>query len=435
MSSNNHPLARPASQVVRPPWLIFLFLAAVFFLVQHDLAYSKRGTDNFSSSEDDVTAAVAEGSLTRRITLLSLGLFAVVSLIRHRANCRLRISGPLGWFLLSFTAWAFASPLWAEDMALTLRRLPIFGIFCIAAVAIARRLSIREIILWTFFSSALFLAIGVLAEVFLGMFRPFASGYRFAGTLHPNAQGINCALLILSGMAAADIEKHKRTIFRVCALLGLVFLVLTASRTAFAAAILSLAVYFALECSRRAKFVLAYALSIAFCVLLLVLGNALLPDLKSAAMLGRDDSTVGSLNGRAGIWDDVGYYIDRRPILGYGYAGFWTPAHMSEISEKEKWGVPDGHSAYLDYLLTLGAVGLTAFALLLFAGIVRAFRFYSLSRNSVFAFFAAFLVFCALDGLLESAIVEPSLLMFLGIVVLTQLAFICRPEATRMVNS
>lgn len=69
-------------------------------------------------------------------------------------------------------------------------------------------------------------------------------------------------------------------------------------------------------------------------------------------------------------------------------------------------------------------MGLVGYVLLLFAGIVRAFHFHRLSRDSGFAFFGAFLVFCALDGLLESATIDASLPMFLSTVVLAQLAFV-----------
>jgi exopolysaccharide production protein ExoQ len=422
MSSNNHSLTKPTLPVGRPPWLVFLFITTVSFFIYNDLLNAANGIGNYDGVEDTIVGAVAEGSASRRVALVSLAIFAIVILIRHRANVRLRIQDSLGWILLGFAALAFASPIWAEDRLLTLTRVAVFAILCIAAVAVVHRFSVREIILWAFFTSGSYLVIGVVAEALFGTFRPFASGYRFAGTLHPNNEGINCALLLLSGLAAADVEKQKKIIYRICALVGFVFLVLTASRTAFASALLALAVYLGAVCSKRTKIVMAYALSIVFCVLLMGLGNAFLPDLKSAVMLGRDDSTVGSFNGRTGVWDEISHYVQRRPILGYGYGGFWTPAHISEISEGEKWGIPNSHSAYLDNLLMLGAVGLVGYVLLLFAGIRSAFRFYSHLRGSAFAFFGAFLVFCALDGLLESAPIEPSLLMFLSLVVLIYLS-------------
>jgi len=432
MSYNNHQHVGPTLQIGRPPWLMFLFLAVVFFSVYHDLSYSEKGPDNFNPSEDNIVTNVAEGSPVHRIALLSLGLFAIGSLVRHRTNGRLRIHGSLGWILMCFAAWALLSPMWAEDLALTIRRLAVFGILCIAAAAIARRFSLREIVLWTLFSSTLFLAIGFSAEVLLGTFRPFASGYRFAGTLDPNNQGVNCALLLLSGVAAADVEKRRRTLFRACALVGFAFLILTASRTSFAAALLSLAVYLGAVCSRATKIAMVYVLCMALCILLLVPG--LVPDFKSAILLGRDDSGIDSFHGRIGVWEEVGYYIHQRPILGYGYGGFWTPTHISAISDEEKWGVPNSHSAYLDCLLALGVVGLVAYILLLLAGIKRAFRFQKLSQNSAFAFCGALLVFCALDGLLESAIVNPSLLMFLSCVILASLAFKDSSHTRRFCN-
>jgi len=433
MSYTNHLHTGTGFQVERPPWLVFLFLAAAFFLCHHDLFCSKRATEGFNPSADEVVAEVVAGSLYHRIGFLALGVFATVGLIRHR-GAQLRINGLLGWIMLFFAGWALLSLVWAEDTNQTFRRLVTFAILCLAVVYIARRFSLREIVLWTLFTTGFYLLIGVSAEITLGTFQPFASGYRFAGTLLPNTQGINCALLLLAGVAAGDVEKHSRTLFRACALLGFVFLVLTASRTASAAGLLAVAVYMSAVCSRTTKIAMAYALSIAFCALLLVLGNAFTPHLKSALMLGKDDSTADSFSGRIGIWGDVRYYIYQRPLLGYGYGGFWTPTHLSTISSEEKQGVPNSHSAYLDYFLTLGAVGMVAYALLLMVGIGRAFRFYKLSQNSAFAFCGALLVFCALHGLLESAVVYPSHLMLLGAVVLTRLAFVCPPSATGIVN-
>jgi exopolysaccharide production protein ExoQ len=406
------------------PWLTFLFLAATFFLIYHDTSNSKKGIDNYGASKDDLIAAVDNGSLTRRVALSSLGFFAIATLFRYRIIQRLRIHGALGWLILGFVAWAMLSLIWAEDVALTSKRLIVFGILCAAAVALASRFSIRQMILWTLFSTTLYLIVGVSAEVFFGTFRPFASGYRFAGTLPVNGQGINCALLLLSGLAAADLEKHRRTLFRACALVGFTFLILTESRTAIAAALFAYGVYWGAVYSNRAKIVMACVVSITLCLLFLFLGDAFSPRLGGAVMLGRDDATPNSFNGRVGVWKDVGYYIDRHPVLGYGYAGFWTPAHISEISREEKWGIPDSHSAYLDYLLTLGVPGLVVYVLLLSIGIRRAFRLHELSQNSALAFFGALLLFCALDGLLESAVFDPTLLMFLGMVALAQLAFV-----------
>jgi exopolysaccharide production protein ExoQ len=428
VSYSKPPHAGSALQVGRPPWLTFLFLAAVFFLVYHDLTYSKKGIDNYNLSEDDLVTQVTQGSLTRPIALLSLGLFAIVSLARRRANGRLRINGPLGWILLGFAAWAFLSLIWAEDVTLTLKRLVVFGILCIAAAAITRGFSLREIILWTLFATSLFLVIGVFAEVFFGTFRPFASGYRFAGTIHPNGEGIDCGLLLLSAVAAAHVEKQGRVLYWACGLLGLVFLILTQSRTAFAAVLVAFVAYFAAVSSKRTKIVVTSGLAMALWIPLVVGGGALLPELQAAVTLGRGDSNIHSFNGRTEIWDEVSYYVHRRPVLGYGYGGFWNEDHITEMSAENQWGVGAGHSAYLDCLLELGLVGLITYVLAFLLGIRRAFYLHRISHNAAFAFLGAVLVFSALDGLLESILMTPTLPLFVSMIAAIRLACASSPR-------
>src|ERR1019366_9554403 len=288
MSYIGHPHAGLALKAARPPYVLFLLLAASFFFSYHDITNAKRGIDNYNLSQDDLVATV-NGSPVHHIALLSLGAGTIFILLRHRAKGRVRIDGPLGWFLLSFVVWAFVSPIWAEDLTVTLQRLAGFGVLCIAAVAVVRRFSLPEIILWTFFSTALFLLIGIVLEVIFGTFRPFTSGYRFAGSLHPNLQGIDCGLLLLSAVAAADVERRWRAMFLACAFLGFVFLILSGSRTALAAAVL--------------------ALVILFCSIFIFGGALSFSGLKSAVLLGRDDpATVDSFTGRTMIWEDVGSY-------------------------------------------------------------------------------------------------------------------------------
>ena len=425
MSYDNYPGTASTLHIRRPPWPLLLFITVVFLLSYNHLSFARHSIGNYLGTQDELIEHVVQGSLIHRIAILLLGIVAITSLAYHRASGCLRVEGSLGWLLLAFATWIFLSPIWSEDLTLTLRRVVAFGILWIAAVAVVRRATLREIILWTFFNTALFLLIGIAAEVVFENFHPFASGYRFSGTMHPNYQGMQCGLLLLSGVAAADMEKHNNTLFRACALAGFGFLILTKSRTAFAATLFALAVYFAAVWSRRSLTAMVYGLTIIACVLFLFVWVGLLPGLRSAVLLGRDSpASVDSLSDRTMIWKDLGYYIRQRPLLGYGYRGFWTPTHISVISDEEKEAIPSSHSTYLQYLLTLGPVGVVAYVLLLFAGIKRAFRSHRLSGNPALAFCGALLVFCALDGFLEVVIIEGSPLMFPCMVILTWLAFV-----------
>jgi exopolysaccharide production protein ExoQ len=423
--------AGPAVQVRRSPWLLLSFVTVVSLLSYHDLRHAKNLIGDYNESQDQLLAYVNDGSVIHRVALIVLGVIAIYSLARYRGPGRLRINGSLGWFVLSFAAWAFISPLWAEDLSLTVRRVVAFGIIWIAAIAIVRYASLREIVLWIFFSTVLFVSVGVVAEVVFGTFQPFASGYRFAGTMHPNYQGMQCGLVLLSAVAAADIEKRWRVLFLACGFLGFALMVLSGSRTSLAAVVLALSVYLAAVSSRTAKIATVFGCSIIVCLFLLSLGAGSFPNLKTAILLGRDDpGNVDSLSGRMMIWKDVGDYISQRPILGYSYGGFWTPTHVNAISDKEDQAIPNSHSTYIEYLVTLGPVGLATYSLLLFAGIRHAFRAHRLSHNPAFAFCGALLVLCALNGFLEVVITEGSPLMFPFIVVLAFLAFIPSQQYT-----
>lgn len=431
MTYRNDPRTWPAFRPQRRSLLLFLFLATVFFFCQHDLFYSRTVSQGYDFSVDQVVAAMDAGSINRQIALGVLGVFAVGSLVRHR-GLRLRINGPLGWLMVFYACLAFLSPVWADDTMLTVRRLMVFATLCLATAAIARRFSLRQVVWWTFMTTGIYLAVGVLAEIALGTFRPFTSGYRFAGTIHPNHQGINCVLFLLSGVAVADMEKTKKTIFRFCALIGIVFLVLTGSRTAFAAGFLALTVYFLMVSPKQAKLVALLAallVGMALWVPFALSGGTSLPNVESAFMLGRHATKVHSFNGRSDIWNNVSYYIDRRPILGYGYGGFWTVRHITELTEAteklgtDRFGVSESHDAYIDCLLDLGFVGLTAFVLILVGGVVRSVALYRASHSPALAFSGAFLVFCLVNGLLESAIVGSIFFTFLILMILIQLGF------------
>jgi exopolysaccharide production protein ExoQ len=432
MSHCDYTNTRPTLQVRRCPWFLFLIITTIFLLSYHDLSHAKNSIGDYNESQDELLAYVVDGSPVHRILLLSLGLIATVSLARHRGNSPLRIGGLLGWLVLAFAGWALISPIWADDFTLTIRRVVAFEILWVSAIAIVRRASLREIILWIWLSTTIFLLIGIAAEIVFGTFHPFASGYRFAGTMHPNYQGMQCGLLTLSAVAAANMETRRRVLFWACGCLGFVFLILTGSRTSLAAALLALVVYSAMVSSRTTKIATVFGCSLIVSFLALSLGTGLLPRLKTAILLGRDDpGNVDSLSGRMMIWEDVGYYIRQRPFLGYGYGGFWTPTRISVISDEEKQAIPNSHSTYMEYLVSLGPAGLVAYVLLLFAGIRRAYRFHRLSRNSAFAFCGALLVFCALIGFLEVVITEGSPLMFPCILILAYLAFTLSEESAR----
>jgi O-antigen ligase len=430
MNNGTFTRIRSTLKARTPPWLFLSFLSAVFFLVQHNFSNAQ----SYDVAPDDEIALVANGSAIHSVAQILLGVLSVLSIVRNRAVRRLNLGGPLGWAVLCFTVWALCSPIWAEDFSLTLRRTAAFGILCIAAVAVAHRYSLREIILWTFFTTLFFVLTGVLAEIGYGTFHPLESGYRFAGTLHPNGQGVQCGLLTLSALAAANSELRWRRLLMGSSILGFIFLILSGSRTSLIATLFATIVYVAAVWSRRTKLAVAFGLSVLLCICLSSIAANVISHPKNAITLGRvdDPSDDDSFNGRTTVWQDVGAYIRERPILGYGYGGFWTPKHIDELSDEGKWTVAASHSAYLDCLLSLGSVGFLTYALVLITGLSRAFRLYRLSHNPVFAFCGALVVFIMVDGVLDSIVLGTSLIIFIFMTALVRLAVLPSSDAVTL---
>jgi O-antigen ligase len=165
-------------------------------------------------------------------------------------------------------------------------------------------------------------------------------------------------------------------------------------------------------------------------LLFLLQANGVLGASGTALLLGREDSNLSTLTGRTDIWGFALQHAAERPILGYGYNSFWSPRHTAEVSAVVDWKISEGHSAYLDTLLNLGVVGLMLFVALLAAGMGAALWAHRRTRDPVLAVAAAILLFGALDGLLESAVVIPNLLSFVTLAILAALAVGCARAST-----
>jgi len=68
-----------------------------------------------------------------------------------------------------------------------------------------------------------------------------------------------------------------------------------------------------------------------------------------------------SFTGRTTIWGFSETEIAQRPLLGWGYQGFWlVGADAPSVTEAPGWvkGMPNSHNGYYDTMLELGYVGL-----------------------------------------------------------------------------
>ena len=150
---------------------------------------------------------------------------------------RLRTTGWLPALMIFYLAWSIASVLWSIDPGMSCRRLAVL-MFCVRgsvrvcpAVPAPRRGRdgdghCRRPICW--WASA--------RNWRSARFRPWSPDYRFAGTVHPNTQGTHLAVFCLASFWPWHDPQHGEgcgsgSLFAV----GLVFLLLTKSRTSCAA--------------------------------------------------------------------------------------------------------------------------------------------------------------------------------------------------------
>jgi exopolysaccharide production protein ExoQ len=72
-------------------------------------------------------------------------------------------------------------------------------------------------------------------------------------------------------------------------------------------------------------------------------------------LIGKDPT----MTGRTDIWGYVVPYIYQRPLLGWGYAAFWSTLNPAawEIANALRWYSPEAHNGLLEIFLSGGLVG------------------------------------------------------------------------------
>ncbi|HYK38833.1 MAG TPA: O-antigen ligase [Candidatus Eremiobacteraceae bacterium] len=112
------------------------------------------------------------------------------------------------------------------------------------------------------------------------------------------------------------------------------------------------------------------------------------------------------LTGRTELWSAVTEAIQEKPVLGYGFSGFWKDASPgSQIVEGQvHWTPTYSHNGYLEITLSLGFVGLALSVFLLGVGFRRAWKLSQASDFHLDSWPLAMLTFVAFHNLTECSI-------------------------------
>lgn len=401
---------RPANAFLKwclfglPTLLILLVIVIPDFESRH--AQSAAGVE----VESDLLATMAtENSLRENAFLLSLltlgATGAALYLIAARGG-QPRASLHL-WLIVATLAFVAASLLWSDDRTLTFRRTVIAGFFVAGAWGVGRTWRPMQLVHMVLLLSALFAILGIVAEIYYGTFLS-GGGYRFSGLLHPNRQALSCGLFVLAARTMqAQTGKH---IYGLLAAIGFGLVILTGSRGGALACAMAVAFQFFLAAPlpRRIAWGLLGCLVVGAGLLFLALEPNGGRRLESIAKMGRSDALADprSLTGRLPIWAEMTQGIKESPIVGHGYAAYWTPQRVHRLSYIHDWEFNNAHSCYLEIMLSLGLVGFAVGMSGVLSIFARGVQLHARTHDWGLVFILSVFVMAFISGLIESIFVS-----------------------------
>jgi O-antigen ligase len=223
-----------------------------------------------------------------------------------------------------------------------------------------------------------------------------------------------------------------RLAFAALDLVVITFFVLTRSRTSMLAVLVAVAFSLAIITIRNQRQNLGRLLG-TFVLIVGITGLAGLAvysaprgfNLLSVLHSERDEGDPTTLTGRVDLWKNVLEYAYERPVLGFGFGGFWSAKHIEAISAEQQWPINQAHSAYIDQVLAVGFPGAFLSVLVIFSGIVictkRFFHY-----DNCYGVWAGLLVFITVHNLTEAISLSPGFLSFVLSLMSIQLA-LARP--------
>lgn len=356
MSATPEELRRPASAWERFARR-FEYFYAMFAIMIYEGALTQsfryyRGEDRLLAGETEITATVAQAII---LSLLVLLLWVK----RRRFIQALRDMVPY-MIILSLCA---ISTVWSDYPFPTLRRsvtlssCVFFGVYCYLTFGLRGTVALvgRATVILALMSLVVFVAIPQVGH-------ETAFGYESAmrGVYSQKNNMGEAMLLAISCYVYLFIDGSLspwRAVGTVGLLMFCILLSQSATSLVLASIVIAVGAIFYSSRNWRLRLVLVYF----FAVVAVLVAVFLVADSAAVfAVLNRDPSFTGRLP----LWDMSMQAIMRRPLLGYGYSGFWNQDSLivQQIWQAIAWEAPSAHNGYLDIILQIGFLGLGFYA-------------------------------------------------------------------------
>ncbi len=413
-------------------WAAVIVCGTAFFIACNSIPASQNLLREAQGEDEETAEELAEGGDSlRRLAFASLAGLGMVYLLLPTGRPA-RMDGLFPFLVIAFSLWCIATLAWSIAPHLSIRRLATAVCCFLAGLGLARQLSPRQLGQLALAVTTGFLVVGVLAEIALGTLRPWAANYQFCGTTHPNGQGLLCGLMALAALCLAldtttpERFRSERRLYWALFVIALVFLFLTRSRTSTAASLVALSAVFVLHIPARVVIGVALAgiwLAGAVFFAAYLGGRGTAGGLEDIVLMGRSEHAE-SLSGRMPLWNKLlGDYFVHRPLWGYGFGAFWTPAHLHEFASALFWDIPDAHSIYMDTLINIGLVGAGLLTAGIFLGIRECYLLYRTTGDPGHRFLFALMVCALFEGFGESGFIMATFYTFIAGCGLLQRAF------------
>ncbi len=384
-------------------WGPVLLMIVSVMGITHDVRHAIQAAGDKVEDHDEVASA-GSNTLSRQVSIVLLGAAGGLMLMAKSSRKPSQFHFSLMLLLLGYMA---CSVVWSDNSSTTAKRVVIPALLFLAACGIGKHWRPEDLCLGVVCMSLTFLLVGIAAEIYFGTF--LANGeHRFSGLLHMNRQGMNCGALAIASFALAKIRRQWW--FLAIAALAFVMLLATKSRGGLAAVSAAALFFWWMSAKGRSR-----AAAVATGVVLA--GAAMLyagltadtgVDFGSLATLGRQEPGADptTLTGRIPIWNQALQDIYKKPLLGYGYGGFWTSKRVLYFSYIHNWAFSNAHSIYLETTLNLGLIGAAMAAVTTLAIFTRGTQIFMQTRDPGVLFILSMIVMGAISGLTEAIFVS-----------------------------